>query len=184
VCRCESISLDQWGLTGCQSTRFIGEMVTGEGTHRRVCGLGAGEYIPLFYVSSSPADHGKTLASQVDALAHFEVNDTNTRMFLQQFLGSDSPEMSFEDARASLARVNSSIQPAHKYLTAAAHVIFRYRLLDIVADVLECPRHPDLVDMPRIARPGVTTTRLDSVCELFNHWSSAFTQPFHRCLPH
>jgi hypothetical protein len=76
-------------------------------------------------MSLGPADHAKNLASQVDTLAHFEVNDQSTQTFLQEFLGSDECNMSFKDAWASLACIKPTlIQPAHKYLAAMAHIIF------------------------------------------------------------
>jgi hypothetical protein len=44
-----------------------------------------------------------------------------------------------------------------------AHIIFWYHLLDIVADMLQCPWHPDLINMLCIARLTITTMHLDAV---------------------
>jgi hypothetical protein len=71
--------------------------------------------------------------------------------------------MSVEEARTSLVCVPDEPQPANQYLVIVGNIIFRYRLLDIVADVLDSPRHQALTDIPKSTRPKNTTGRLDAV---------------------
>lgn len=44
--------------------------------------------------------------------------------------------------------------PAKKYLLVASQIIFRYSLLDIFADVLDCPKSPGFTEVPRMRRPS------------------------------
>jgi hypothetical protein len=39
------------------------------------------------------------------------------------------------------------------YLLLASQIVFRYRLLDIMADVLDFPKHPEFREVQRMPRP-------------------------------
>jgi hypothetical protein len=84
----------------------------------------------------------------------------NTREFIQQFLGSD--EQGIEEAHLSLRKFND-VKPQHQHLLVVALIIFRYRLLDIFADVLDVPRHPKFSVVPQMSKPKHTVGWLDRV---------------------
>jgi hypothetical protein len=84
----------------------------------------------------------------------------NTREFISQFLGSD--EQGIEEAHLSLRKFNDG-KPHNQHLLVVALIIFRYRLLDIFADVLDVPRHPKFSAVPRMSKPKHSVLRLDRV---------------------
>jgi hypothetical protein len=103
------------------------------------------------------------LAAQVDSLATIPIHDPGTRNFVHKFLGSEQHGPSIEEARASLALMHKSPTPSNAHLIAAAQILFRYRLLDAFADVLDVPPHKSLQRVPRTPRPVGTVERLDRV---------------------
>jgi hypothetical protein len=92
-----------------------------------------------------------------------EVNDTSMRDFLHRFLGSEQSGITIEEAHSALVRVDGFPQPANQQLIVAAQVLFRYRLLDVFSDVLDCPHHPEFREVPRTPRPPGSVVRLDRV---------------------
>jgi hypothetical protein len=84
----------------------------------------------------------------------------NTREFISQFLGSD--EQGIEEAHLLLRKFND-VKPHNQHLLVVALIIFRYRLLDIFADVLDVPRHPKFSVVPRMSKPKNSVLRLDRV---------------------
>jgi len=126
----------------------------------------------------------QTLASCVDDTVNVQIDDPNTRTFIREFLGPDDSTSSIEEARSSLLTGSRSQRPSNKNLVTAAHIIFRYRLLDIVADVLETPRHADVSLVPKNPAPDFKIDRLTKVIN--QSGSSLGCLPFyhilHRCL--
>lgn len=84
------------------------------------------------------------------------------RNFLELYFGSkDDSSSSLEDTRTDMMRIDQVPHPA--YFLVAARVLFRNRLLDIFADTLGVPRHPDLACVPRSPKPTGTVPRLELV---------------------
>jgi|HubBroStandDraft_6_1064221.scaffolds.fasta_scaffold211060_3 hypothetical protein len=71
--------------------------------------------------------------------------------------------MSPEEARSSLVNVTRSDKNGQQHLMFAAHVLARYQLLDIVADVLDIARHPSLALVPRAPTPDFGVVRITKV---------------------
>jgi hypothetical protein len=86
-----------------------------------------------------------------------------TRNFVHKFLCADKDEMSAEEAQSSLTTIKDSGIVHHNYLLVAAHLMFRYRLLDVVADALDVPPHPSLEQVPRSPRPQHNVDRMQKV---------------------
>jgi hypothetical protein len=103
----------------------------------------------------------------MDALSTLEIHDDPTQKFLVPYLGAKEDSRSNDEARSSLVRIHP-IVPNLKGIHAAAHILFRYRLLDIMADVLDIPPHPTLESIPKATlHTGRKTSRLDRVCSLY-----------------
>lgn len=96
------------------------------------------------------------------------MRDSSVTTFISKFLGisedPDNANISTAEARHELINLTRSGQAGHQNLVHAAHIIFRYQLLDIVADVLGAPRHPSFVHVPRTFAPNFKdVTRLTKV---------------------
>ena len=64
----------------------------------------------------------------------------------------------------ALLTVNPAcVHASHKYLLAAAHVIFQYRLLDIAADTLGIPRQEEMPVIRRVHMPQPCVDRMANV---------------------
>jgi len=97
-------------------------------------------------------------------MANLQVDDPHTRAFLRKFLGSDDHALSIDEARSSLVVGSRYGNASNKHIVLAAHIIFRYRLLDVVAEVLGVPCSQDLPYISRIPSPQPVVGRLDKVC--------------------
>ena len=117
----------------------------------------------LYHFAFNVLSLHQKLASQVDTLAEYKVNDVGTGHYLQRFLGSDEHAMTLDEARESLLCRNEEPPASNMHLTAAAGVIFRYRLLDIVADIVGCPEPDGHTRVERGPRPGCSNVRLSRV---------------------
>jgi hypothetical protein len=105
------------------------------------------------------------LASQVDSLSKYEVYDHRTREFVKDYLGC-AKEPS-RNAAHELLLVKSQSLPPVQHIIAASVIVLRYRLLDILADVVGMPHHPSLHQIAKQERPKETTERLTSVTDTF-----------------
>jgi hypothetical protein len=92
--------------------------------------------------------------------------------FLQRFLGCEEEDMSMpvEDTRSSilaLSRVgDTSSHVSTQKALVAGHIIFRYRLLDVLARALDLPRHVTFTHVQRTVAPAIDmeNSRWKSVC--------------------
>jgi hypothetical protein len=84
------------------------------------------------------------------------MKDSGATVFIQKFLGTAPDECNIapDETRKSLIHLERSFHAGHQHLVYAAHIIFRYQLLDVVADVLGTPRHPDFIHVPRTSPPN------------------------------
>ena len=77
--------------------------------------------------------------------------------YITDFLGpTEEPDdlKVHEDTQHSLIHGERSGLAGHQHLIHVAHIIFRYQFLDIVADVVGAPRHPNLIPVPRTFSPN------------------------------
>jgi hypothetical protein len=74
--------------------------------------------------------------------------------FVWKSLSGATPDSTLPEVRRSLLSWSKS--PINKKLSRVAHVVFRYRLLDILANVLGLPSHPDLGTIPMVRPPPLT----------------------------
>jgi hypothetical protein len=102
----------------------------------------------------------------MDSIADLPINDRSMREFLHRFLGSEGTGITFEEARSALVRADSP-QPANQQLVVGAQVLFRYRLLDVFAEVLDLPRHSQYREVAQTARPTCSVVHLDRVLFIF-----------------
>ena len=93
-----------------------------------------------------------------------EIHDDPAWQFLIPYLGTQEEDSrSNDEAQSSMIRMKSS-PPTLKGIHAAAHILFRYRLLDIMADVQNIHPHPTLESVPKVAlTTNYTTVHLDRV---------------------
>jgi hypothetical protein len=105
----------------------------------------------------------KTFASNVDEMANINVDDPNARQFLQHFFKTGNEGETDQDARTSLLSLSRYPNTSHKYTMQGAHVVFRYRLLDIVADALDIPRSENVSAVEQRPIPDFKVERLDKV---------------------
>jgi hypothetical protein len=96
----------------------------------------------------------------MDALASRPVYDPLLRSYLRQKLGSDSDGMSAHDARQSLMKLTKNARPQ---ALVAADFIFRFKLLDVFAEVLHAPHHPNFSIVPRSSMPPFNLSRMKTV---------------------
>lgn len=94
------------------------------------------------------------------------MKDSGTAQYIKKYLGSDEHPMSLEEARASLFSLRDETYAGNVYMGAATAVIFRYRLLDIAAEVMGCPRHEGVTLVDRGPRPSCTNIRISRVSNL------------------
>jgi hypothetical protein len=100
----------------------------------------------------------------MDALTTIEVHDDPSRKFLVPYLGTKDDSRSNDEARSSLIKIRSNV-PTVKGVHTAAHLLFRYWLLDVMADVLDIPPYPNLESVPKATlHTSKNTARLDRVC--------------------
>jgi hypothetical protein len=102
------------------------------------------------------------MAEQVDTLAAITIEDQETREFLQTFLGCGINTRSLEDARSSVVHVDKS-PPNPRHVHRAANILFRYKLLDVIATVLEIPPQDNLEVVQPMPPPLHTVDRLNKV---------------------
>ena len=86
------------------------------------------------------------------------MKETGLAAFFHKFLGTtehpDDADISADEIRQTLVLLEHAPGAGHQHLAHAAHFIFRYQLLDIVADVLSTPRHPNFTPVPRTFSPN------------------------------
>jgi hypothetical protein len=102
------------------------------------------------------------MAEQVDSLAAIRIEDEETRQFLRTYLGGGVNTRSLEDARSLVLRIKKS-PPNPRHVHPAANILFRYKLLDVIATVLEIPPHDDLQVVQPMPPPLYTVDRLNKV---------------------
>lgn len=96
------------------------------------------------------------------------MKESGAAAFTHKFLGTtehpDNAGISADEIRQALVHLKRAQGAGHQHLAHAAHFIFRYQLLDIVADVLSTPRHPNFTPVPRTSSPHFKeVTRLSKV---------------------
>jgi hypothetical protein len=96
-------------------------------------------------------------------MANINVDDPNARQFLQHFFKTGNEGETDQDARTSLLSLSRYPNTSHKYTMQGAHVVFRYRLLDIVADALDIPRSENVSAVEQRPIPDFKVERLDKV---------------------
>jgi hypothetical protein len=74
------------------------------------------------------------------------------REFMAKFLCEGNGSISCEEAMREI--LLAAGDNSKSYLLPASQIVFRYRLLDIFADVLDCPKHHTFREVPRMARPS------------------------------
>jgi hypothetical protein len=104
----------------------------------------------------------QVMAEQVDSLASIMTEDEDTHDFLQRYLCVGKDRRSFADVRSIVLHIGKSA-PNPRHLHPAANVLFRYKLLDIMASVLGLPAHKDLETVPPMPPPLQRVDRLVKV---------------------
>jgi hypothetical protein len=102
------------------------------------------------------------MAEQVDTLATSTIQEEDTREFIQTYLGCGIDTRSLEDARSLVLHIDKS-PPHRRHVNRAANILFRYKLLDVLATVLEIPPQDDLEVVPPMPPPLHTVDRLNKV---------------------
>jgi hypothetical protein len=97
-------------------------------------------------------------AEQVDSKVLQEIHDKGTRDFVEDFLNQRN-FATIEEAMHAIASAADST-PSKKYLLVASQIIFRYSLLDIFCDVLDCPKSAGFTEVPRMRRPSSNVVML------------------------
>ena len=105
------------------------------------------------------------MAEQVDALASIKIDDDGTREFLDVFFSCET------NAKSSVLHIDKT-PPKRRHIQQAAHILFRYKLLDIMACTLNVPPHQDLQVVPPTPPPTLTVEQLNRV---WIHLSSIFS---------
>jgi hypothetical protein len=83
-------------------------------------------------------------------VASYTVHDASTREFIRRFLAADEHLTSTANAQSALLAFNDSASVSSHHVLAAAHVLFRYLLLDTCADVFDVAQQ----------RPGAVSSDL------------------------
>lgn len=106
--------------------------------------------------------NSQVMADQVDSLAEITIEDEETCQFLLTYLDGGIKTRSLEDARSSVVRLAKSA-PNPRHIHPAANILFRYKLLDAFAGVLEIPKHDNLQVVPPMPPPLLSVDRLSKV---------------------
>jgi hypothetical protein len=98
----------------------------------------------------------------VDYGAEVTIENAPAYEWLSNFLG---PEEALEDdARmAIVTKVGPTQTTSNSNMVTAADIVFRYRLLDLFADVLGAPQPDRFSASPRIPTPHHSVSRMDNV---------------------
>jgi len=99
----------------------------------------------------------------VDPGNSVDVHDKITRELVTQIMGGSGAEWDEKAKQQALTLLASPSQRSHDKLLYVGNIVFRYRLLDVFARVLESPEKGRHSIVSRSPRPVSTTRKLDQV---------------------
>jgi len=99
----------------------------------------------------------------VDPGNSVDIHDKITRDLVTQLMGGYGTEWDEDAKQQALMLLASPSQRSHEKLLYMGNIVFRYRLLDVIAKVLESPDQGRVSIVSRSPRPVSTARKLGKV---------------------